>query len=85
MEIFRLIEADDAGGVRELLARDPAQAAAHDAQGVSALLRARYRWNDDADKKILPGKPADWKFEYTTPGPVIEVPIDFEFKDVPLP
>jgi hypothetical protein len=30
-------------------------------------------------------KPTDWKFEYVTPGPVIEVPIDFEFKDVPLP
>jgi len=45
----------------------------------------RYRWADDPDKKINLGKPADWKFEYSTAGPVIEVPIDFEFKDVPLP
>jgi hypothetical protein len=41
VEIFRLIEADDAAGVRALLARDPARAAAHVTQGVSALLRAR--------------------------------------------
>lgn len=45
----------------------------------------RYRWADDPDNNIKLGKPADWKFEYTTPGPVIEVPIEFEFKDVPLP
>jgi hypothetical protein len=45
----------------------------------------RYRWADDPDKKILLGKPTDWKFEYSTPGPVIEVPIEFEFRDVPLP
>jgi hypothetical protein len=60
--------------------------AGYDSDDVAAnQVVIRYRWVDDADKKILLGKPADWKFEYTTPGPVIEVPIDFEFKDVPLP
>ena len=40
---FASIEADDAGSVRELLAADPSLAAARDADGVSALMRARYR------------------------------------------
>lgn len=44
----------------------------------------RYRWVDDLPKLNL-GKTSEWKFEYITPGPVIEVPIPFEFKDVPLP
>jgi hypothetical protein len=30
-------------------------------------------------------KPADWNVEYRPPGPIFEVPIPFEFKDVPLP
>lgn len=41
--IFELIDADDADGVRELLGRDPGAAAAHDDQGLSALMRAAYR------------------------------------------
>ena len=30
-------------------------------------------------------KPSDWKLVYRTPASVVEVPIAFEFKDVPLP
>jgi ankyrin repeat protein len=41
--IFELIDAGDAAGLRELLAREPEAAAAHDEQGLSALMRAAYR------------------------------------------
>jgi len=32
-----------------------------------------------------PGKPADYKFVYETPSEVRTIPLEFEFKDVPLP
>jgi hypothetical protein len=35
--------------------------------------------------KLVRGKPEDWKLVYRTPGPMAEVPMTFEFKDVPLP
>jgi uncharacterized protein len=41
--IFELIETDDAEGLRDLLAANPAAAAEHDEQGVSAVMRAAYR------------------------------------------
>ena len=44
--IFELIDAGDATGLRELLARDPAAAAAHDEHGLSAVMRAAYRGGD---------------------------------------
>lgn len=40
--IFDLIDDGDLDGARELLARDPGAAAARDAQGLSALMRASY-------------------------------------------
>jgi ankyrin repeat protein len=43
MTIFELIDTGDAAGVRELLVRDPAAAAAHDEQGLTVLMRAAYR------------------------------------------
>jgi len=43
MTIFELIDAGDAAGIRELLAREPRAAAEHDEQGLSALMRASYR------------------------------------------
>lgn len=57
MEIFELIAAGDAEGVRALVARDPTQAAARDANGVSALLQARYRWNDELVDAIRAAAP----------------------------
>ncbi|APW60028.1 hypothetical protein [Paludisphaera borealis] len=33
----------------------------------------------------VPGKPADYKFVYETPSRVITTPLEFTFKDVPLP
>jgi len=41
-----LIDAGDAAGIRELLARDPSAAAAHDEHGLSAVMRAAYRGGD---------------------------------------
>jgi ankyrin repeat protein len=41
--IFELIDAGDAAGIRELLAREPGQAASRDEQGLSAVMRAAYR------------------------------------------
>jgi hypothetical protein len=31
------------------------------------------------------GKPEDWRVVYRTPASVVEVPVKFSFKDVPLP
>jgi ankyrin repeat protein len=44
--IFELIDAGNADGVRDLLAADPAAAAAHDEQGLTVLMRAAYRGGD---------------------------------------
>jgi ankyrin repeat protein len=44
--IFDLIDANDAAGIRDLLRREPAAAAAHDEQGLSAIMRAAYRGGD---------------------------------------
>ena len=41
--LFELIDAGDAEGVRALVAADPAAAAAHDEQGLTAVMRAAYR------------------------------------------
>jgi len=32
-----------------------------------------------------PGKPVDYQFVYETPSKVLTIPLEFEFKDVPLP
>jgi len=41
--IFELIDAGDADGISELVAREPDTAAAHDEQGLTAVMRAAYR------------------------------------------
>jgi hypothetical protein len=33
----------------------------------------------------VPGKPADYQLVYETPSRVITIPLEFEFKDIPLP
>jgi len=57
MAIFDLIDAGDAAGVRELVAREPAAAAARDAQGLSALMRAFYRGGGEAYEAIRAAAP----------------------------
>jgi hypothetical protein len=32
-----------------------------------------------------PGKPSDYQFVYETPSKILTIPLEFEFKDVPLP
>lgn len=44
-ELFEAIEAGDAGGVAAILDAEPELATARDAQDVSALMRARYRFD----------------------------------------
>jgi uncharacterized protein len=46
MTIFDLIDAGDVDGLRSLLAQEPEQAALHDEQGLTALMRAAYRGGD---------------------------------------
>ncbi len=54
-----------------------------DANDTKAIIR--YRFADEPDKKLLLGNPGDWKLVYRTPGKFVEMPVPFEFKDVPLP
>lgn len=42
-DLFAAIEAGDASKVRAILTEDPRVAVTRDAEGVSALMRARYR------------------------------------------
>jgi uncharacterized protein len=44
-DLFEAIEAGDVGGVDAILDRDPAAATSRDASGVSALMRALYRFD----------------------------------------
>jgi ankyrin repeat protein len=44
-ELFDAIDAGDVAAVRTILEADPAAATSRDAQGVSALMRARYRFD----------------------------------------
>lgn len=54
--IFELIDAGDAAGIRELVAREPEAASARDEQGLSAFMRASYRGGDvfDALREAAP-------------------------------
>jgi hypothetical protein len=47
--------------------------------------RASLTYNFVEEKKKPLGKPGDWKLVYLTPGAISEVPVPFEFKDLPLP
>jgi uncharacterized protein len=57
MTIFELIDDGDAEGVRDLLARDPAAAAARDEQGLSALMRSFYRGGGEVLEAIRAADP----------------------------
>lgn len=47
--------------------------------------RATLTYNFIDERKLPRGKAADWKVVYRTPGAIVEVPVPFEFKDLPLP
>jgi hypothetical protein len=42
-----------------------------------------YRFVEEND--LVLGKPGDWKLTYRTPGRISKIPVQFEFKDLPLP
>jgi hypothetical protein len=44
-----------------------------------------YHFIDERGKKLVRGNPEDWTLAYRTPGLIVEVPVSFEFKDLPLP
>src|SRR5262249_29888 len=37
------------------------------------------------DRKHTLGKPGDWNLVYRTPGTIVKTPVQFEFKDLPVP
>lgn len=47
--------------------------------------RLTYRFTDDVERKLILGKPEQWRLIYKTPGQIVELPVKFEFKDVSLP
>ncbi|HEV3258247.1 MAG TPA: hypothetical protein VG013_15300 [Gemmataceae bacterium] len=47
--------------------------------------RATFTYDFVEENGLVLGKPADWKLVYQLPGPIIELPVKFEFKDLPLP
>ncbi len=62
-ELFEAIEADDADRVRAILAEDPTLASARDEQGVSALMRARYRFDEGVIDAVVSAAPSLDVFE----------------------
>jgi hypothetical protein len=60
---------------------EPAGSEIDEQSGSAALIRYRFA---SEDQKGL-GKPSEWKLVYRTPSAIVEVPVKFEFKDVPLP
>jgi ankyrin repeat protein len=57
MEIFEAIESGDLARVRELVAADPSVASARGADGVSAVLQARYRFQLEIVDALLAVRP----------------------------
>jgi len=66
--LFEAIEADDVDRVRALLAEDASLAAARDADGVSALMRARYRFDRAVIEAVAAAAPSLDVFEATSFG-----------------
>src|SRR5437762_3918981 len=69
-EMFEAIETGDVERVRRLLVADPTLAAARDEQGVSALMRARYRLDAALTHAILSVHPGLDVFEAASFGEV---------------
>jgi hypothetical protein len=45
----------------------------------------RYFFVEQRSKGLTLGRPADWKLVYETPANFVELPVPFEFRDLPLP
>jgi uncharacterized protein len=66
--IFEAISAGDLDGVKELVAHDPALAAARDEQGLSAVTQAAYHWHGEIVDCLLATEPELDAFEAATVG-----------------
>jgi len=69
-DLFAAIEAGDVGGVEAILDGDPATASARDASGVSALMRALYRFDPGLVEAVRARAGALDVFEAATLGEV---------------
>ena len=67
-DLFAAIEADDVARVRALLAEEPSLAAARDREGVSALMRARYRSDEGVIEAVAAAVPSLDVFEASSFG-----------------
>ena len=67
---FAAIDAGDADLVRSMVAADPSLASARDGQGVSALMRARYRFDRELVDAVMSGAPTLDVFEAASLGDV---------------
>jgi ankyrin repeat protein len=67
-DLFAAIEADDSTQVRTLLAEEPSLAAARDREGVSALMRARYRSDEGVIEAVAAAVPSLDVFEASSFG-----------------
>jgi ankyrin repeat protein len=67
-ELFEAINTGDADRVTSLVAEEPALAGARDAEGVSALMRARYRFDRAVSDVLLAADPDLDVFEATALG-----------------
>ena len=56
-ELFAAIESGDADAVTTILRADPSLVGARDAEGVSALMRARYRFDRPLIAAVMAGEP----------------------------
>jgi ankyrin repeat protein len=66
--LLAAVEAGDAGRVADLVAFDPSLAATRDPEGVSAIMRARYRFDRAVTDALLAADPELDVFEATTLG-----------------
>jgi uncharacterized protein len=57
--VFELIDSGDVEGIRAMLADDPAAAAAHDEQGLTAVMRAAYRGRDVLEAVLAADPPLE--------------------------
>lgn len=62
-DLFAAIEAGDVGSVRGIVTADPSLASARDAEGVSAVMRARYRFDRGLVEAVISGEPVLDVFE----------------------
>jgi hypothetical protein len=46
--------------------------------------RATLTYRFIEENNLVLGKPSDWRLVYRTPGTIVKIPVEFEFKDLPV-